>query len=185
MKKNATRMLVEGALFVALAHVLGYLKLGKGFFPNGGSVSLLMLPILVYAVRWGVSQGLLAGLVLGILQFALDGGIAIGWPSIFGDYLIACGLLGLAGLGKGKPWGIIWGGLIGMLGRFASIFVTGAVLWGVYMPDEFFGMTMTNEWFYSLLYNGSYMLPSIVACIVALLLLYKPLGKYLRGDDIK
>ena len=53
------------------------------------------------------------------------------------------------------------------------------------MPDEFFGMTMTSPWFYSLLYNGSYMLPSIILCLVVFAALYKPLKKYFTAEDLK
>ena len=45
-------------------------------------------------------------------------------------------------------------------------------------------MTMTSPWFYSLLYNGSYMLPSIILCVVVFALLYKPLKKYFTSADL-
>ena len=93
------RMLCEGAVFVALAEILGFLKIGH--LPNGGSVSLLMLPMIVFALRWGLGSGLLAGFALGVLDFLVGGGIAIGWQSILGDYVIALTALGLAGLGRG------------------------------------------------------------------------------------
>lgn len=183
---NAVRALVEGAVFVALAEILGYIKIGH--LPNGGSVSLLMLPVIVYALRWGLAHGLLAGLALGVMDFLLGGGLAIGWQSILGDYVIALTLLGLAGLGhkRGLP-GIIAGSVLGCLGRFLSIWVTGATLWGIYMPDEFMGMTMTNEWFYSLLYNGITIGVSAVITVLICVVLYnvKPLRKYMLGSDIR
>ena len=115
--RKAVRAMVEGAIFVALAEILGYLKLWH--MPEGGSISLMMLPIIIFALRWGVGQGLLAGLALGILDFMLSGGIAIGWQSILGDYVIALTLLGLAGVGrkKGLP-GILLGSILASLGRF-------------------------------------------------------------------
>ena len=147
------RMLCEGAVFVALAEILGFLKIGH--LPNGGSVSLLMLPMIVFALRWGLGSGLLAGFALGVLDFLVGGGIAIGWQSILGDYVIALTALGLAGLGRGRGLpGLAVGTVLGCLGRFLSIWVTGATLWGEYMPEEFLGLPMTNEWVYSLLYNG-------------------------------
>ena len=53
------------------------------------------------------------------------------------------------------------------------------------MPDEFFGMSMHSPWFYSLLYNLAYMLPNIIICLVVFAAIYRPLGKYLRGEDLK
>lgn len=182
---NAIRALVEGAIFVAIAEVLGYIKLWH--MPDGGSVSLMMLPIVLYALRWGLGRGLLAGLVLGILDFMLGGGIAIGWQSILGDYVVAITALGLAGLGhkKGLP-GVVLGSLLGCLGRFVSIWVTGAVLWGVYMPDTFLGLTMTNEWVYSFLYSLPVLI-SLILTVVLCVVLYniRPLRRYILGEDIR
>ena len=63
--------MIEGALFIAIAQVLSMLKLWE--MPWGGSVTLAMVPILLFAVRWGVGPGLAAGFVFGILQFTFDG----------------------------------------------------------------------------------------------------------------
>ena len=185
MKKSklTLRALTEGAVMVAVAQVLSMLKLWE--MPWGGSVTLAMIPILLYAVRWGLVPGLLSGFVFGVLQFAFDGGFAIGWQSIIGDYLLAFTVLGLAGLAHGKKGGIFTGTLIGGFARFLVHYVVGATIWAAYMPDVFFGMTMHSPWFYSCLYNLAYMLPNIVICLVVFALLWKPMGKYLRGEDIK
>ena len=185
MKKNLTlRALTEGAIFVALAQVLSYLKLWE--MPWGGSVVLAMVPIVLYAVRWGIVPGLLAGFVFGILQFVFDGGFAIGWQSIIGDYLLACTAIGLAGLVKREKNGAIYTGtVIGGLARFLVHYVVGATIWAEYMPEEFFGMAMKSPWFYSLLYNIAYMGPNIIITLVIFLILNKPLGKYIRGEDLK
>ena len=75
-------------------------------------------------------------------------------------------------------------GAAGGLLRFLAHYLVGALVWGKYMPDEFFGMSMTSPWFYSLLYNGSYMLPDIILCAVVFALLYRPLKKYFTGADL-
>ncbi|MBR1567100.1 MAG: energy-coupled thiamine transporter ThiT [Oscillospiraceae bacterium] len=185
MKKSklTLRALTEGAVMVAVAQVLSMLKLWE--MPWGGSVTLAMIPILLYAVRWGLGPGLLAGFVFGVLQFTFDGGFAIGWQSIIGDYLLAFTVLGLAGLAHGKKGGVFSGTLIGGLARFLVHYVVGATVWAAYMPEKFFGMTMHTPWFYSLLYNLAYMLPNIIICLVVFAILYKPMGKYLRGEDLK
>ena len=86
------RALVEGAIMVAIAQVLSYIKIWE--MPWGGSVVLSMIPLVLFAVRWGLGSGLLAGFVYGVLQFTFDGGFAIGWQSILGDYLVAFTVLG-------------------------------------------------------------------------------------------
>ena len=85
--RTRVRMLCEGALLVAAAQILSYVKFLE--LPNGGSLTPAMFPVLLFAVRWGWKDGLLGGLVLGILQFMFDGGFALGWQSILGDYLLA------------------------------------------------------------------------------------------------
>ena len=51
------RALTEGAMLIAAAQVLSYLKLYT--LPNGGSLTPAMFPILLFAVRWGLGRGLL------------------------------------------------------------------------------------------------------------------------------
>ena len=48
------RALTEGAMLVAAAQVLSLIKLYE--FPQGGSVTAAMFPILLYAVRWGLGR---------------------------------------------------------------------------------------------------------------------------------
>lgn len=183
MKSNRhVRMLCEGAVLIAIAQILSYIKLWE--MPWGGSVVLSMVPIVLFAVRWGLGSGLMASFIFGVLQFVFDGGFAIGWQSIVGDYLLAFGVLGLAGLFFRKNNGVIWGTLLAGAARFAVHYVVGATLWAEYMPPEFLGLEMSSPWFYSLLYNLLYMLPNVIITLVIFLLLAKPMGKYLRGEDI-
>ncbi len=164
-------------MMVALAQVLGYWKLWR--LPNGGSVTLVMLPIFVYCVRWGAKKGFLAAFALSILQFLLDGGLTLGWQSILGDYLLAYTALGLAGLFSKVRGGLFWGALAGGLGRLLVAWVIGATVWAEYMPEQFFGLSMASPWVYSLLYNGSYIGLSTALCLAVSAILYKPLKKYL------
>lgn len=177
------RALCEGAIFVALAQVLGYLKLWR--MPSGGSVSLSMLPMFLYCARWGFGPGMLASFALSCLQFIFDGGFAIGWLSIAGDYILAYTVLGLAGLFAKRRGGLFVGTLVGGLARFAVTYVVGATIWGQYMPESFFGRTMTSPWVYSLLYNAPYLLLSLALCLIAEGLLYLPLRRYLTGSDLQ
>lgn len=179
--RTRVRMLCEGALLVAAAQILSYVKVLE--LPNGGALTPAMFPVLLFAVRWGWKDGLLGGLVLGILQFMFDGGFALGWQSILGDYLLAFTALGLAGVFRGRRWGIFAGTVLGCAGRFLVHYVVGATIWAEYMPEEF--LSMTSPWLYSLLYNGVYMLPNMVLALVIGALLYRPMGRYLTGADIE
>ena len=177
-RNQPVRTLTEGAIFVALAEILGFLPLYK--LPWGGSIDFAMLPILVFCVRWGFGPGMLAACAHAILQTLFEGGIAIGWQSILGDFLIAYAVLGLAGLFRGRFY---VGTVVACTARFLVHYVVGATIWAEYMPETFFGMTMTTPWLYSALYNGAYMLPDTLIILVAFALLVKtPLRKYLKAE---
>ena len=180
---HKTKMLCEAAVFLALAQILSYVRFYK--FPNGGSVDCAMLPIILFALRYGSGWGTAVGFVYGILQYFSGGLTAIDWTSILGDYIIAYMFLGFgAGLFARKTYGVYWGSISGCVLRFLVHWVVGAVIWGKWMPDTFFGMDMTNEWFYSLLYNGSYMLLCLVVVLALFAVLYKPLKKYFTAEDL-
>ena len=171
--------LCEGAIFIALAEILSFLPFYK--LPWGGSIDLAMLPIIVVCVRWGFGPGMLAATAHAILQTLFEGGIAIGWQSIVGDFLLACAVLGLAGLFRGK---FIPATVVSCAARFLVHYVVGATIWAEYMPETFFGMTMTTPWFYSLLYNGFYMVIDAVLCVVVFALLLRPMRRYFLGEDL-
>ena len=181
------RALCEGAVLLAMAVVLNYLS--KAIFanlPNGGSVSLAMFPILLYAHRWGLGRGLLMGFAYGTLDMLLDGGYAWGWQSILLDYLVAYTALGLGGVCKGKAWGIFPGIAVGCLGRFAVHYFSGVTIYKILVPTavEGFG-TFANPHIYSLVYNGVYMVPNLVIALVIAGLLFVPMKKHFAGTDIQ
>lgn len=181
------RALCEGAVLLALAIVMNWLsKVVFANMPNGGSVSLAMFPILLYAHRWGVGRGVLVGFAYGTLDMLLDGGYAWGWQSILLDYLLAYSALGLGGLLRGKAWGIFPGIAVGCLGRFAVHYFSGVTIYKILIPTEIEGFGIfANAHLYSLVYNGVYMLPNMVIAAVIAGLLFVPMKQYFTGSDLK
>ena len=180
--RNTTRMLCEGAIMVALAQILSYIKLME--LPNGGSLTPAMFPVLLFALRWGVKDGLLAGFVFGLLQLIFDGAYAWGWQSMLLDYLLAFTPLGLAGLFKGKAWGIFPGTVLGCAGRLVIHYISGVTIYRIAAPTEVLGTVFDNPELYSVVYNGSYMLPNTVLALAIAALLYVPMKKYYAGSDL-
>ena len=176
------RMLCEGAIMLALGLVLNYLRLFR--LPNGGAVDLAMIPIFIFALRWGAAWGLLEGCVFGILLVLIDGAIAWGWQSLLLDYVVAFMPLGLAGLFRGKGRGILAGLGLGCFLRFAVHYISGVTIYAITMPTELFGLVWASPWTYSLVYNGSYMLLNSIMCFAVFAILYKPLDKYLQAKDL-
>ena len=151
-KSTKVRALTEGAIMIAAATVLGYLRIFR--FPSGGSVDLALVPILVYCLRWGPKYSLLCCFVNGVLQYFLGGGIAISWQSMLLDYVVAYTLVFLCGFGAGRKLGWLWGTILGSFGRWVSLTLSGGLLWYMYMPETFLGMPMVDPWIYSMLLNG-------------------------------
>ena len=177
--KKTVQMIAEGGVCVALAIALSFVKIpiGLNFGGFGGSIDLVMVPLVVFALRWGAGWGVIAGLVFGTIKFFL-GGSAIDIVSIIFDYSVAYAAVGLAGLLKGvKGAGRPVGAFIGCLARFAIHFISGFTVYARWMPEEFMGMAMTSKYVYSLLYNGTYMLPNTILCVLVIALLSKPLDK--------
>ena len=68
MKNEKVLTLVEGAVMVALATVLSFVKIVH--LTWGGSDTLLsMQPIIVFSIKRGVANGLAASFVFALIQF--------------------------------------------------------------------------------------------------------------------
>ncbi|MCG0275315.1 MAG: energy-coupled thiamine transporter ThiT [Thermosediminibacteraceae bacterium] len=156
MERKALSTLIEGALMIAIATILSFIKPYQA--PFGGSVTLgSMVPILLYSMRNGAAKGILAGVAYGLLQLVIEPYIVHPVQVIL-DYPLAFGLLGLSGL-FGKR--IVAGVTVGILGRFLSHFLSGVIFFESNAPE---GM---NVLFYSAAYNGSYLLPELVISLLA------------------
>ena len=165
---TSARCLTEGGICVALSIALSYLKIPimAGFGGFGGSIDFVMIPLIVFAVRWGAGWGIGAGLVFGTLKYFLASGGAISWVSIIFDYAVAYAFVGLAGLFRRKYGLLPVAALVGCFARFIIHFISGMTVYAQYMPEEFMGYTGMTPFFYSLLYNGTYMLPNTAIAIV-------------------
>ncbi len=178
------RALCEGAILLALAQILSYVKFYE--LPQGGSFTPAMFPILLFAVRWGLGKGLLVGFAFGVLQLLFDNAYAVGWQSMLLDYLLAFTPLGLAGVFRGKAWGIFPGTVLGCAGRFVVHFISGVTIYRIVAPTEVPGFgTFDNAYLYSLVYNAAYLLPSVIVALVLAAVLYVPMKKYFAGQDIQ
>lgn len=153
--KLDTRTLVIASMCVTIAFILSYIK----FFtmPQGGSVTpASMLPILLFAWYYGPVPGLAAGLVYGVLQFLQDGAsFGYGLMEPVFDYLLAFGVLGLAGVFKKH----MNAGIVVMVAlRYAIHVLSGVLFFYMYAKDQ-------PVLVYSALYN-SFILPELIICLV-------------------
>jgi thiamine transporter len=161
-----TRVLAEAALAVALAFVLGLIKVFQ--MPFGGSISLEMVPLLLLALRQGPWVGIVAGATYGLLDLAIEP-VALHPVQVVFDYPLAFGVLGLAGFFQPTVRGAILGTVVAVLARFLCHFISGVVFFASYAPEGW------NPYLYSAAYNAAYLVPSLVIALIAVVALLRAL----------
>ena len=196
-KKSNTRTLVEGAMLIALATVLSYLKIFE--MPMGGSITLEMLPLVIMALRNGPKWGCFTGFVHGLLQMIIGFSNVLYCATLLAqigcillDYLLAFTVLGLTGV-IAKPFrsrlaGIGVSAFAVCLLRYLCSFLSGYIVWKDYdyafswMSEIGFGgiASMSENalcWLYSAVYNATYMVPEAVITTIAAVVLCKAAPK--------
>jgi thiamine transporter len=175
IKPSNTRILAEMIIFISLANVLYLLSkfyLPFLHFPEGGSITIAsIVPLLWFALRRGPRWGIEAGIIYGLVHLVISGDIYFPTQIIL-DYPLAFGALGLAGFFQKQP---LVGVGVGILGRFACHFVSGAIFFGQYAWAGW------NVFTYSAVYNASYLVPEFIidAFIIYLLLKSNALRRYM------
>lgn len=187
MKHNKeVRVIAEIAILVSVAVILEIVFeiIFAPVFINGGSISPAMLPIFVIGYRHGLKPGLFSGLIMAVILLLFKGIAYIGaipetsylgpmWLKalmmILLDYIIPFTLLGIVGIfkdGLKKPKIFITGMVLASLIRYLSHSLSGIIVWTA--EDS------SAIWIYSLLtYNLTYMVGSLIFCIVVGYILLK------------
>lgn len=165
MRQQSPIQLTEIALVTGLATLLDKLPLFT--LPQGGSITLAMLPILLLAFRRGKKAGLTAGLLTGCLQLVLGAYILNPFQVIL-DYLLAYTVLGIAGCNQTRTsLQISLATLLATSLRLICHVLAGIIFYGQFAPE---GIPV---WLYALIYNASFLLPASVITLALLLILYK------------
>ena len=165
-----TVRLTESAVMLSLATVLSLIPLAE--LPYGGSITACsMLPLVVLAYRHGTKWGLFCGLVHGLLQMLLGMKNVMYFTTplsiaavIVLDYLLAFGVIGLAGVFrracKGQTSAMLGGALMVSVLRYLLHVLAGATVWaGLSIPTE-------AALIYSFVYNLTYMLPETIVLLL-------------------
>lgn len=148
--KGLVYMAFYAALFMVLDYLTNMLPLLK--MPNGGSIGVSTIALLVCSYHLGWKKGLLTGLISVLIQF-VTGPMYI--PQLLGfllDYLIAFGIYGLASLFPNYGY-FYTGVLITNALRFISHTVGGVVVW-------------ETEWWASIVYNAPYMIATTIVGMI-------------------
>lgn len=171
----SVQMIAEAGVAIALSYVLSLFKIYQ--MPQGGSVSLSMLPIMFFAVRWGGVQGMIVGALFGLLKLLINPYI-IHPVQLIMDYPLPYAFLGLAGISymkdKSKFVGYVPFIILAYVLKFLTHFLSGLIYFPEYAPE---GMTPA---YYSFLYNLQYSLPELIISIIVIALLWSPLRTLLK-----
>ena len=142
------KALAIGGVCVAMAFVLNQISLFR--MPQGGSVTPASMLFVALAAYWlGPSKGILVGVSVGLLN-TVTGAWFVHPVQYLLDYPLAFGALGLAGFFRHSKWGLQIGYIVGVLGRFTSVYLAGVIFWGQYAPEG------QSPWLHSAIYNISY-----------------------------
>ena len=167
-----TKKLTTSALLIALATVLMWVsKLIPAPWLQGGSVTLAsMVPIVMVGIMFGTKWGLCASVAYAVIQmmFGFYPPPTQNFLSfvlvILLDYIFAFGVLGLSGfflkITGGKKFSAPFSAFIVTTLRYVCHILSGILIWGVYAEE---GQTVLA---YSLIYNGTYMIPEIIITTV-------------------
>ncbi|WP_282926558.1 energy-coupled thiamine transporter ThiT [Helcococcus kunzii] len=168
------QMIVEGGIMLALAYVLNMFKLYT--MPQGGDISLSMLPIMIFAIRWGGIQGFILGILYGILKLIVDPYV-IHPAQLILDYPLPSAFVGLSGISflkdKKEFRGYLPMIVIAYALKFVAHYLSGLIFFPEYAPK---GMSPA---YYSFIYNITYLGPELLLFIIVIAVLWNPLKNVL------
>lgn len=167
--------LAEIGVALALAVVLGMFRIYR--MPQGGSVSLEMVPIFYITLKHGLLPGMVTGALYGVLQLFM-GAYVVHPLQLLLDYPLAYALLGVAGIFKERFWqrpSPLLLALVILLGSFLRLIshlFSGVIFFSQYAPESIWGLHIGgNPYLYSFFYNISFLLPEALITLVALVFL--------------
>ncbi len=207
MSNTRTLIITEVALAIALATVLNFIQIRLPLNIAGGSINLSMLPIALVALRRGPVSGMVAGGIFGFLDLLIEPfilvpiqvlfdyplpyllfGLGVGlFSKLYNKYAYQDGkqVTGrfLAGGSVIIITALICGGLLRLLPHVLS----GVFFFAEYAAD-FFESAPTlllagpvdsglNVWIYSVGYNATYVVPSLVCVGICSLVIAPILAK--------
>ena len=134
---------------------------------------------MLYSYIFGAKNGLICGLLYGMLQF-MQSPVLYQPMQFFLDYPLAFGCIGLCGFLRGRikniaPLEFAIGAVVSGILRFASHVISGVFVFYTYAGD-------TNPWIYSLTYNSFVFVDiAIVIAVGIALLLSKSFRKVIEN----
>lgn len=180
MKNSKIRRMCMMSLYVALAVCLEYFKESIPFIkmPQGGSLNIPLIPLVLGSIQFGVLRGSLMGLLWWFITTILG----LNYPPLNAiqyslDYIIPSLSVGLVGFYKKndhylKMYLLLF---LSMFVRYVCNLFSGAIY---YFPETEASNSL-GAWIFSFQYNTPYNLATLVLLLVVCPLLYRRLKNLL------
>lgn len=188
-KRFPTRVVAEVGLMLAAFAVLDIVAVRLPINVAGGSVSLAMAPIVVYALVRGPRLGVLLGVLAGALDMLISPYFVHPLQMLL-DYPVAYAAVGVAGVFAPAVHAaldqarrsraiavIVLAVVVGAAARLAAHWLSGVVFFGSMAPAG------QPVWLYSLVYNASYIWPSAIASAVIAVAVTGPVARAIAGPE--
>ncbi len=175
-----TYQIVETSILIAIGVIFEVFATFIPIFqmPQGGRVSIVLLPVIIISLRRGFFYGFISGVITGFFVFMFDG-FFIHWGSIVFDYFLAFSLISIVALLKkdaleSNIFKFILSITIASIIRYLMHSFSGVIFFGDF--------TDKDVWFYSfIVYNLPYNLGSYILMLIVGLAIY-PSFKQIMPD---
>lgn len=169
----------EGTMVAALGVVLSFIPIQTA--NSALSVSLGLVPLVLYSYRRGLVPGMIAGFMWGLLNILLGSAMSnfISVPQIIFEYPFAFAFGGCGGIFAKKIQQTIYtkkktaisyivlGGFIAVFARWFWHYWAGVFVWGAYAPAG------QSPYLYSFIFNGGSVVINTIYVAVSLAVLAK------------
>ncbi len=188
--KKSLADIVISAMMLALALAIKGVSQLIPFsnLPYGGSITIILVPLCLVGLLCGPVWGIVVPVLFSVFNFLWDG--VSSWTAntsaviltLFLDYIVAFGLCGVSSFFRKpffekKAYAPLLAVLLAGILRLISHFFSGVIVWNNIWDYE---GPIVMDWSkggitYSLVYNTSYMIPTIILSLLVMAYLLKPM----------
>ncbi len=178
-KMLTTRNIALMSMFIAMEALLSKIESMWFVMPQGGTISISIVAVLLASYILGLKSGVIVGIGSSILQFILGDVVWYGIYSYLFDYvfgMLACGCAVWWRSGRinwrGNNYFIFTGVIMASVIKFLGHFLAGWLLFAEYATGPVIK--------YSIVYNGTYMLPTLILSYIVFSIVYPTLKRFRR-----
>jgi len=179
----SSRKIAFIAISVCLSLVIEVISSMFFRMPQGGSFSLVAVPLIILGYRYGVKYGIIGGTIVGVLQGIFVPPYFVNFFQYFLEYILAFAFMGMGSflINLTKKESVInleIGVIVSLILRYLCHVIAGVLFFAEYAGDQ-------KVIIYSLSYNAVYMAPTIIITLLVAPLVFKAVSTYLKMHSKK